>query len=90
MPIATKEFLAELDALAERRRAEIRAAKDTLTFTGLSTMSPPTATTGPTVLPPKPPGERLRACRPPICSPGMRYAFAVVTSSVARSNADRG
>ena len=34
MSIATKEFLAELDALAERRRTEIRAAKDTLTFTG--------------------------------------------------------
>ena len=34
MQIATKEFLRELDTLAAARRAEIRAAKDEVTFTG--------------------------------------------------------
>ena len=34
MQTATKEYLRELDALAERRRAEIRALPDTVTVTG--------------------------------------------------------
>ena len=36
MQIATKEFLNELDKLAARRRAEIRATRDEITITGTS------------------------------------------------------
>ena len=36
MQIATKEFLSELDALAERRRTEIRATRDEITVSGMS------------------------------------------------------